>query len=97
MKKRKIARIYALERKLTTLKKIKCPSQIKRKLRKAAKDWIAWINQHMEDLQHPPENFYHEGEINILELFFNIKRKKDEKSNCKNLKWQKRCIKRIAH
>jgi hypothetical protein len=76
MRKLKIAKIYALEKKLTTLKKIKCSADAKRKLRKAARDWINYINIHMNEINHPFYNLYHRGEINAYCLFFNIKEKK---------------------
>ena len=81
MKKLKITRIYALEKKLTTLKKIKCSQKTKKKLRKAARDWINWEKQHVKDLHHH-DNFggdigksFHNGSISMLEVFFNISEK----------------------
>lgn len=81
MKKPKIARIYALEKKLKTLKKINCSPNLKRKLRKAARDWINWEKQHVKDLHGGKwgENVgddigrnYHHGSISMLETFFNL-------------------------
>lgn len=71
----KKARIYSLEKKLTTLKKIKCPSKVKKELRKEAKNWIKWINQHIEDLHNDKmsSKSHHQGGIDILEIFFNVK------------------------
>ena len=88
MKKIKIARIHKLEKKLTTLKKIKCPPRLKRKLRKMARDWISWIKQHMEDIHKDAKgNYefhnYHQGEINILEILFNLKNGKNKNNQGK--------------
>ena len=86
MKKIKNARIPKLEKKLTTLKKIKCSPRLKRKLRKMARDWISWIKQHMEDIHKDAKgNYefhnYHKGGINILEILFNIKKKNEKNKN----------------
>ncbi len=88
MKKPKIARIYALEKKLTTLNKIKCSQTIKKRLRKAARDWINWIKQHKEDLKGlgSEHSNYHEGQIDMLEMFFNINTIKLKSNGEKNKK-----------
>lgn len=80
----KKARIYLIEKKLVTLKKIKCSPKIKRKLRKADIDWINWEKQHMEDVHRDEEgnyefHSYHQGSIDMLKIFFNIKRKNEKK------------------
>ena len=78
MKKAKTnkSEIYNLEKNLITLEKIKCPLEIKRRLRKAAKDWIAYIKQHVSEAHRGDfSNYYHVGEINFIELFFNIRKK----------------------
>lgn len=84
MKKPKIARICALEKKLTTLKKIKCSQTTKRKLRRAARDWIAWEKQHVKDLHSHKYlgsdigRSFHNGSISMLELFFNLRDKNEQ-------------------
>jgi len=69
-----------LEKKLITLKNIKCPPKIKQRLRKAAKDWNNWIKQHSDDLKGlgSEHRTYHQGQIDMIRLFFNIK-DKDER------------------
>jgi len=74
-----------LEKSLVTLKKIKCSLKVKKKLRKAARDWIKFIKQHISDI-HRDGFFkeYHLGEIAFIELFFNIKN--NDKKPIKNIK-----------
>ncbi|PIN77146.1 hypothetical protein COV15_02970 [Candidatus Woesearchaeota archaeon CG10_big_fil_rev_8_21_14_0_10_34_12] len=74
MKKQKIAKIYELEKKITNLEKIKISSKAKKKLRKAARDWIRVIKQHVKELHKGDEigKSYHVGSISILEVFFNL-------------------------
>lgn len=78
MKKSEIkkSKSYKIEQNLITLKNIKCPPEVKRSLRKAAKDWIKFIKQHISEI-HKDGFFkdYHIGEISFIELFFNIKDK----------------------
>lgn len=72
----KKARICSLEKKLTTLKKIKCPLKVKKELRQEAKNWIKWINQHIKDFHDDKmTKLYHQGGIDMLEIFFNVKDK----------------------
>ncbi|MFA7707667.1 MAG: hypothetical protein WCX73_01845 [Candidatus Pacearchaeota archaeon] len=74
---RKKSKDYEIEGKLITLKKIKCSWEIKKKLRKAARDWITYIKQHVSEVHKGDySNYYHFGEINFIELFFNIQDKK---------------------
>ena len=68
---------------MTTLKKIKCHPRLKRKLRKMAREWISWTKQHMEDIHKDANgNYefynYHQGEIDILEILFNLKNEKSK-------------------
>lgn len=82
MEKKKInkSKNYEIEERLITLKKIKCPLEIKKKLRKAARDWIAYIKQHVSEVHRGDDsNYYHVGEINFIELFFNIKEENEKK------------------
>lgn len=79
----KRAKIYELEKKLTTLKKIKCPPNVKRQLRKAARDWIklskfeiSLEKGKVEDYGSDMHRNYHQGQSDILEIFFNIKERK---------------------
>ena len=70
-----------IEERLTTLKNIKCSLEAKRRLRKAAKDWIAYIKQHVSEAHRGDfSNYYHAGEINFIELFFNIKEENGNKN-----------------
>lgn len=91
MKKQKTAIIYNSEKKLITLKKVKCSQITKRKLRKAARDRITWIKQHVKDLHSGKagDDFgkdagksFHNRSISMIELFFNINSSKlNKKSN----------------
>ncbi len=70
-----------VEERLITLKKIKCSWETKKKLRKAAKDWIAYIKQHVSEVHRGDDsNYYHVGEINFIKLFFNIKEENGKKN-----------------
>lgn len=76
------AKIYDLEKKLITLRKINCSSDLKNQLRKAAKDWIDILKFEVSgekgkigDYGSDMHRIYHQGQIDMLEIFFNIKDK----------------------
>jgi hypothetical protein len=63
-----------IEKRLVTLRKIKCHPKIKKKLREAARYWLVYIKQHISEV-HQDGFFeeYHKGEIAFIKFFFNIK------------------------
>jgi hypothetical protein len=69
-------KIKGIENRLVTLRKIKCPPGIKKKLREAARDWLVYIKQHISEIHRDDEfEMYHNGEINFIKLFFNLDKK----------------------
>ena len=70
-----------LEDLLITLKNINCDYKTKKNLRKAAKDWINYISQHISEIHTDDFINYHQGGISFIEFFFNITDGKKEKDN----------------
>jgi len=87
MKKTKVSKFYELPKKLKTLKEIKCPPNVKRKLRKAARDWIKVSKFEISEEKGKIGDYgsdmhrnYHQGQIDMLALFFNIHEKNGRKT-----------------
>jgi hypothetical protein len=59
--------------KLKTLKDLDVSNVFTSDLKSAAKEWIKYIKDHMEKIHH--HDTYHQGSINWIETFFNLKEK----------------------
>jgi len=73
-----------------TLKSMKLPSNINRKLRKEVKRWKEFIKEErgeidLDDDGNDMHYWYHTGEISFIEFFFNLKKKNVKR----RLKWTK--------
>ena len=81
----KKAKIYEFEKRLTTLRKIKCSPDVKRQLREAVKDWIKISKFEISGEKGKIGDYgsdmhinYHQGQIDMLKIFLDIKERKNE-------------------
>ena len=82
-------------KKLMTLKDVKCSPEIKKQIRKFAREWIEWEIDHYNALHkgswyEDPGKSFHRGSISMIETFCNLEEfpllKKFNKYPTKNLK-----------